>query len=750
MKAAKVLPLFLICLFLSSLNTVGAQPSTTAVTQDITLENIWKNFSFGTRSVPGFNFMNDGKHYTRRQGDAIVMHDLTSGEQVEEIFKGESLKSSTYSGTMSSYTFSEDESKIMIKSESEQIYRRSSRAYFHVYDRKTKAITPIYADDKIQYATFSPDATKVAYVWNNDLYWFDIASGETSPITTDGEKNAIINGSTDWVYEEEFAFVKAFNWSPDSKKVAFIRFDETEVPEFTMTLNKGELYPEYETWKYPKVGSKNADVSVHIYNLDSDKTMPVQMGDMTEMYVPRIKWTQDADKLCVFKMNRHQSHLELLLAGAKNGNTTTLLTEKNKYYIDITDNLTFLKNGKEFIWTSEKDGYNHIYLYDMKGRVKKQLTKGNYDVRSFYGVDEKNKRVFYQASEQSALVKNVYSVGLNGKKKKKLSKENGTSSAQFSSTYDYNVITHSDINTASSYKVFDRSGKLIRVIEDNARSAKLQAQHGTAPMEFFNFQTSEGVKLNGWMIKPRNFDASKQYPVFMTQYSGPGSQQVTDSWKGTNYWWYQMLAQKGFIVACVDPRGTGGRGEEFKKMTYLELGKFETIDQIEAAKYLGSLPYTDKEKIGIFGWSYGGYMSSLAILKGNDTFKAAIAVAPVTSWKWYDTIYTERYMRTLKENESGYNDNSPIYFADRLRGNYLLVHGDADDNVHFQHTAEMTNALISANKQFDTYFYPNRNHGIYGDNARLHLYTKMTNFLEEKLKGGEWNSGEPSSDEDRL
>jgi len=742
MKAAKVLPLFLICLFVLSLNTISAQGTTLATAQDITLEDIWKKYSYRTNSVPGFNFMNDGKHYTRRKSDAIVMYDLTSGDMVKDLFNGAAYKSADYNGTISSYEFSQDESKILIKSESEQIYRRSSRAFFHVFDRKSQKMTPVYTDDKIQYASFSPDASKVAYVWNNDIYWFDIESGETSPITIDGEINAIINGSTDWVYEEEFAFVKAFFWSPDGKKIAFIRFDERAVPEFTMTLNKGELYPEYVTWKYPKVGATNASVSVHMYKLDEDETVEVDLGDMTEIYVPRVKWTTDADKLCVFKMNRHQNELELILAGAKKGKTKILLSEKNQYYIDITDNLTFLKNGKEFIWTSEKDGYNHVYLYDMKGKVKKQLTKGKYDVTRFYGVDEDNKKVFYQASELSPLVKNVYQVGLNGKNKKRISKENGTSSAQFSSTYDYNVITHSTINKAATYKVFDKSGKLLREIEDNAHVADLQKQYGTAPMEFFNFKTSEGVKLNGWMIKPKDFDPTRKYPVFMTQYSGPGSQQVTDSWKGTNYWWYQMLAQQGYVVACVDPRGTGGRGEEFKKMTYLELGKYETVDQIEAAKYLGSLPYTDDARIGIFGWSYGGYMSSLCILKGNDVFKAAIAVAPVTSWKWYDTIYTERYMRTLRENESGYNDNSPIYFADRLRGNYLLVHGDADDNVHFQHTVEMTNALISANKQFDTYFYPNRNHGIYGDNARLHLYTKMTNFLNEKLKSGDWSPEE--------
>ncbi|MEL6989683.1 MAG: alpha/beta fold hydrolase, partial [Bacteroidota bacterium] len=346
---------------------------------------------------------------------------------------------------------------------------------------------------------------------------------------------------------------------------------------------------------------------------------------------------------------------------------------------------------------------------------------------------EDKKLVYYQAAEKGPLNKYVLSVDFKGKKKKMLTSEDGTNSAAFNSTFDYFINTHSTANSAATYKVYDSNGKLIKTLEENKQNQVLMDTYGVAPVEFFEFTTSEDVQLNGWMIKPADFDASKKYPVFMYLYGGPNSQQVTNSWKGFNYWWFQMLAQKGYIVACVDNRGTGARGEEFRKMTYMQLGHYETIDQIEAAKYLGGLDYTDAERIGIFGWSYGGYMSSLCLLKGNDVFKAAIAVAPVTNWKWYDTIYTERYMRTLKENEDGYKNNSPVYFADRLKGNYLLVHGNADDNVHFQNSVEMANALIKANKQFDTYFYPNRNHGIYGGNTRLHLYTKMTNFLLEKL-----------------
>ena len=723
----KAILIFPILFFISS--TVFTQSKSTSA---ISVEDIWKDYKFLDKRVPGFNFMKDGKHYARLEDKAIKKYDVTTGKFVADIIDSTLLKSKGFEAEMSSYKFNDDESYIMIESDVKSIYRRSYTSMVHAYDTKANKLMTIF-DKPIMNASLSPTKDNVAFGFENNLYVKNLIEGDAQQITKDGEKNKVINGITDWVYEEEFAFVKAFEWSPDGKNLAYIKFDESEVPEFTMVNFRDDLYPEYVTWKYPKVGEKNAVVSVHLYNLETKKTMEVDLGNMDDMYIPRIKWTQENDKLCVFKMNRHQNHLELILADADDGSTIMLYTEKNKYYIDITDNLTFLKDKKHFVWTSEVDGYNHIYLYDMKGKLKNQITKGEYDVTNLYGVDEENEMVYYQASKKSAMQKEVYKTSFTGRETKELSKEVGTSSAQFSDTYDYYVLNHSTINTPPSYVVYDKNGKQVRSIEDNTRLAKTKNLSDTAPIEFINFDTEKGVNLNGWMLKPNNFDANKQYPVFMYLYGGPGSQQVTDSWKGQNYWWFQMLAQEGYIVACIDNRGTGGRGEEFKKMTYLKLGHYETIDQIDAAKYLGALPYTDASRIGIFGWSYGGYMSSLCILKGSDVFKAAIAVAPVTSWKWYDTIYTERYMRTLEENKEGYEDNSPIYFADQLKGNYLLVHGMGDDNVHWQNSVEMANALIAANKQFDTYYYPNRNHGIYGGPTRLHLYTKMTNFLLEKL-----------------
>jgi dipeptidyl-peptidase-4 len=708
--------------------------SSIAQNTQITLEGIWKNDKYKPKRVPGFRFMNDGVHYTRKMGQTVVKYTLVTGEAVQTLFDATRINSEDFDGKFNSYTLSDDEEKMLIKTQSEAIYRRSSKALFYVYSATSEKMEPVFKEGKIMHCTFSPDGKRVAFVYENNLYHKDLGTGIVLQVTDDGMYNHIINASTDWVYEEEFGFSKAFEWSPDSKKIAFYRFDESGVKEFPMEYFRGEMYPELVTFKYPKVGEENAIVSVRIHDIGSGKTVNVDRNSDPDGYIPRIKWTEDDNTLCVFRMNRHQNHLELLLANAQTGATSILLEEKNKYYIEITDDITFLKDGEHFIWSSEHDGYNHMYLYDMSGAMTKQLTSGEYDVISFYGVDEERGLIYYVAAKESPMTRQLFSAGLNGKGEKMLAGKGGAHTAQFSSTFEFYVRTSSSANTAPTYTVVKtKSNKDIRVIEDNAGIGKLQSEAGVSPMEFFEFKTSEGVSLNGWMIKPTGFDEAQQYPVFMYLYGGPGSQQVMDNWRGANYWWFEMLAQQGYIVACVDNRGTGARGEEFRKMTYQQLGHYETIDQIEAAKYLGGLPYTDAGRIGIFGWSYGGYMSSLCILKGNDVFKSAIAVAPVTNWKWYDSIYTERFMRTENENPEGYSENSPINFVDRLKGDYLLVHGIADDNVHWQHTVEMANALIGANKQYDTYFYPNRNHRISGDNARLHLFTKMTNFIHRSL-----------------
>ena len=729
----RLLIVFLIGVFVLNLNggLVGQQ-------EQITLEGIWNQRKFNPKRVPGFRFMNDGVHYTRKIGSDILRYSIVSGEVVDTVFSSSEVSSDDFSGSFNSYEFSADEGLLLIKAESEAIYRRSTKAFFYVYDRDSEEMSAIFREGKIMHCTLSPDGSRVAFVFENDLYWKNFRDGIVSRITTDGKYNHVINGSADWVYEEEFGFTKAFQWSPDSRKVGFYRFDESGVKEFSMEYYTGGMYPNIATFKYPKVDEDNALVTIHIFDIDSGKTVTVDKGSEPDGYIPRIKWTSDPSVLCVFRMNRHQNHLELLLANAESGKSKVLLEEENKYYVDINDDLTFLSDGQGFVWSSEKDGWNQLYVYDMDGQEKVKLTDGDYDITSLYGVDEENGRVYFQAAKDSPLSRQIFRVNLNGKGMDELAGGEGTHSAQFSSTFDYYVRTSSSVNSAPVYSVYRTKGnKEQRVIEENAGIADLQESHNTSELEFFTFDNRDGTPLNGWMIKPADFDSNKTYPVFMYLYGGPGSQQVLDSWRGTNYWWFQMLAQKGFIVACVDNRGTGARGEEFRKMTYQKLGHYETLDQIDAARYLGGLDYTDASRIGIFGWSYGGYMSSLCLLKGNDVFKSAIAVAPVTNWKWYDTIYTERYMRGYSENTDGYDQNSPINFVDRLKGDYLLVHGITDDNVHWQHTVEMANALISANKQFDTYFYPKSGITVFdGNNASAFiLYTKMTELYFDRTLG---------------
>jgi dipeptidyl-peptidase-4 len=432
-------------------------------------------------------------------------------------------------------------------------------------------------------------------------------------------------------------------------------------------------------------------------------------------------------------MNRHQNKLEYLLANASNGASRVILTEESKQYIDINDDLTFLKNGKQFILSSENDGYNHIYMYDIGGKLIRQITKGNWEVSSLYGIDEKSGVIYYQSTESSPLRRDVYSIRLDGSNKKRMSVMDGRNDATFSADFSYYILTHSDGKTPPYITLNEKSGDIVRVLEDNGVLRKLLGEYVVSPTAFFEMNTSEGIALNGYMIKPVDFDASKKYPVLMYVYGGPGSQNVTDSWSGLRTMWFNYLAQKGYIIVCVDNRGTGFRGADFKKMTYKQLGKYETADQIEVAKWLAQKSYVDPARIGIWGWSFGGYLSSLCITKGADVFSMAIAVAPVTSWRYYDSIYTERYLQTPQENPTGYDENSPIQFAKNLKGKFLLVHGTADDNVHFQNSVMFSEALIQANKPFEQAYYPNKNHGIYGGNTSLHLYSKMTDFILKNL-----------------
>ncbi|MBT8288072.1 MAG: S9 family peptidase [Bacteroidia bacterium] len=702
--------------------------------KEITLEDIW-NGTFRTERMDALHSMKNGKQYSVLNFDrsnrtsTIDVYDYETLSKVNTIIKSSELEDIEY---FIDYEFSDDEAKILLTSDLQSIYRRSTLGTYYVYNIST-GTTTLVSDNQIQEPTFSPNGDRVAYGFNNNLFVFDLVTGETKQLTFDGEKNKIINGITDWVYEEEFSFVRAFEWNADGTRIAYIRFDETEVPEFSMDVYGEDLYPDQLVFKYPKAGEKNAEVKLFIYDLKKDKTSEVKVGkSYSDFYIPRIKWTNSADILSVQYMNRHQNELDLWMIHAGNMSSDLVLAEKDEAYIDVTFDLTFLKDNS-FIWTSEADGYNHIYHYNLKGKLINQVTKGNWEVTSYYGYDDKTRRIYYQSVENGSINRDVYAIGLNGRKKERLTKNNGMNNASFSADFTYFINSFSSATTPTEYTLNRASdGNLVKSIIDNDALAQKVADFKTSRKEFSTINVN-GNALNMWMIKPADFDPGKEYPIFLSQYSGPGSQSVSNRWHSSNDYWYQMLAQKGYIIACIDGRGTGLKGAEFKKVTQRELGKYEVEDQIEAARQLGELPYIDAGRIGIWGWSYGGFMSSNCLFKGNDVFKMAIAVAPVTSWRFYDTIYTERYMATPQENPSGYDDNSPINHVDKLKGDFLIIHGSSDDNVHVQNTVRMVEALIQADKQFEWMIYPDKNHGIYGGNTRMHLYKKMTDFIDRTL-----------------
>ena len=703
--------------------------------QKITIEQIY-NGTFRAQGMDELQSMKNTNQYTVLNPDRVSrsmqidLYDFATLKKTATLIDTKNFPA--LSDGIDSYTFSSDEKLILIANNSNQIFRHSFTADYYLYTIESKQLTKLF-DFQVQEPTFSPDGKKIAYAKENNLFVYDLATKQSKLVTTDGKKNSIINGITDWVYEEEFAFVKAFDWSADSKKLAYIRFDESEVPEFSMSIFQKELYPTVETFKYPKAGEKNSAVSLHIYDVNAATVKTVNLGNYNDFYIARMKWTNDGNVLSAQVLNRHQDNLDLLFIDGNSGAAKVVLNEKDKAYVDVTDNLTFLKNNS-FIWTSEKDGFNHIYWYDKNGKLKNQVTKGKWEVTSYYGFDEKTNTIFYQSVENGSVNRAIYSINLNGKNKLLLSKNTGTNAATFSPNFEFYINTFSTANQPTTYTLNAvKTGKQLQVIEDNQALASKLKDFNLPSKEFFVLKTEKGNELNAWIIKPKDFDASKKYPVFMYQYSGPGSQQVNNEWNSADDYWFMMLAQQGYIVACVDGRGTGFKGADFKKVTQKELGKYEVEDQIDAAKVIGNYPYVDKSRIGIWGWSYGGFMASNCILKGADVFKMAIAVAPVTNWRFYDSVYTERYMQTPQENASGYDENSPINHVDKLKGKFLLIHGSGDDNVHVQNSMQMMEALIQANKQFDSQIYPDKNHGIYGGKTRVQLYTKMTNFIKENL-----------------
>jgi len=698
---------------------------------EILNEDIFFKNKFKQDWVYGLNSMNDGIHYTTMEysGDttSIEKYSYESGQKISTILGSNQIQNIEFN----SYTFNNDETLLILETESESLYRHSKESIYYIYNIENEELTKI-SDKKIRLTSFSPNSKYISYILRNNIYMFNVSTKRTTKITHKGLPNRIICGATDWVYEEEFGLVKGYEWSPSSEYIAYYIFDESKVPEFSMDVFNGNLYPNQEKFKYPKAGELNSKVKINIYNILTEENILAQVNKKTESYLPRINWTNKSDKLFVQRLNRHQNHLELLSVNPKSGVSKIIYEERDQAYIDIHNNLTFLKDDSGFLWTSEKNGYNHIYLFQISGKLRRQITKGKWEVTDFYGYNDRDKTLYFQSNEQSPTQKGIYSISVFGSEKKLLSINTGTNNAMFSDNYNYFINTYSSSSSPNHINLIDYQGEEIRILKESKELKAILENYSLTKKEFFDFNTSEKIKLNGWIMKPVNFNDSIKYPVLMYVYGGPGSQTVTDSWD-RNYMWYQLLCNKGYIIVSVDNRGTGGRGAEFKKCTYKELGKFETEDQIESAKYLSNLTYVDSNRIGIWGWSYGGYMSSLSILKGHKHFSTAIAVAPVTNWRFYDTVYTERYMQTPDENPNGYDLNSPIHHTDSLKGKYLLIHGSADDNVHVQNTYEMVDALVNSNKQFDLFIYPDKNHSIYGGHTRLHLFNQITDFIMKNL-----------------
>jgi dipeptidyl-peptidase 4 len=706
--------------------------SSNVFSQDLSVERIWKNYEFNPKRIGGYQAMNDGEHYIKVTDGSFYLYAMNDLNDKGVLFlDGSKLVLEGKQIAFDDFQFNSDESKLLLLTNVESIYRRSYQAVYYLYDLKTQKLSPLDAVHSPQtLAEYSPDGSKVSFIHGNDLFVKTIATGKVEKLTQDGKRNKIINGTTDWVYEEEFSITKAYGWSPDSKYIAYLRFDEKKVPEYSMDTYGG-LYPESNTFKYPKAGEVNSVVSAHCVSLDSKKVQQISLG--TYEYIPRLNWSSASNQLIIQTMNRHQSELNYWVVDVVKGKVSSKIffTEKSKTYIDIDDNLLILKDGKSILRTSEESGYRHIYQLNFDGSVK-QITTGPWDVIDFLGFDESTKQIYFSSAEKGAIHKSIYSVETSGGNKRDLTPTVGYNEAEFLNGMHYFIHTYSNANQAPVYSLCKSDGSVVRLLESNQAFMDKMKKERLSPKQFI-VVNANGVKLNASVILPVGFDPAKKYPMYVNVYGGPGHNEVLDAWDGNDYFFHQLLAQKGYIVFQVDPRGTMYQGVEFKKSTYLQLGKLEIEDVINAVKEYSKNSYVDASRVGIMGWSYGGFMASLGITKGADVFKMAIAVAPVTNWRYYDNIYTERFMRTPQENADGYDRNSPINFVDNVKGKYLLIHGSSDDNVHFQNTMDMTTALVKANKQFELFVYPNKNHGIYGGNTRNHLFQMMLNFIDANL-----------------
>ena len=716
-------------------------------TEPISLQDITGG-KFSATYVSGINPIKGTDEYARisNEGDKIIKYSFKTGKETGILFDTNDIKAIDLH-RISDYVISPDGATLLIETERKRIYRRSFTAEYYIYNVKDKSVKKLSENGAQQIPTFSPDSKHIAFVRNNNIFITDGAT-ETQ-VTTDGKKNEIINGIPDWVNEEEFGFNNAMAWSNDGTSLSWIKYDESKVKTVSLQLFRGDKpalkdymdYPGEYTYKYPKAGHDNSVVSAWCYNLTNGKTAKYELPLDKDGYIPRIKTIPASEKrasstIIIYTMNRHQDVLRLYEANPLNGNCRMIIEESVPKYVkeEAMETISFTKD--HIIIPSDRDGFMHTYLYDYNGKMIKQLEKGDYDVTSIYGYDEKNGTIYLQAAAESPMNREVYAVYKNGTKKK-LSGQKGWNSAIFSGDFKYFINIWSDRNSPYIFSVCSSTGKALRIMEDNKELKDKLEEYNLAEKEMFSFVTSEGIKLNGWMLKPANFDATKKYPVIMFQYSGPGSQQVVDSWSigsmGQGGMFDYYLTQKGFIIVCVDGRGTGARGSEFEKCTYLKIGDLESKDQVETAIWLGKQPYVDAGNIGIWGWSYGGFNTLMSMSEGRKVFKAGVAVAPPTNWKYYDSVYTERYMRTPEENPTGYATN-PIDRVNNLHGALLLCHGVADDNVHPQNSYEYAEAMVQADKDFKEILYTNRNHSIYGGNTRNHLLRQIATFFEKELK----------------
>lgn len=701
---------------------------------------------YRTETIKGITPMADGEHYTQMSDDntRIVKYSFKTGKEVETIFDVTKARDCTFK-KFDGYQMSPDETKILIQTETKPIYRRSYTAIHYVYTIQRNLVEKLSDGGPQQVPLFSPDGNQVAFVRDNNIFLVKLLYGNSeSQVTKDGKYGEILNGIPDWVNEEEFSYNRAFEFSPDSKMIAFVRFDETQVPSYSFPVFAGkepenkelELYPGTYTYKYPKAGQNNAKVSVNTFDIKSKVIRKINLPLDPDGYVPRIRFTKSENALAIMTLNRIQNKFDLYFANPRSTVCKLVVRDESPYYINDSnfDNITFYANNFSFL--SEKDGYTHLYWYSIGGNLIKQVTKGKFEVSKFIGWDEPTNTFYYESNEESPLRSAVYKIDAKGTKTK-LSAQSGTNSSLFSTSFKYFINTYSNITTPPVITLNDNKGKELEVLVSNDKLKQKLAQIALPSKEFFTFKTSKGTELNGWMMKPADFDPSKKYPVLMYQYSGPLSQEVKDKWgiggDRSGLGWEAYMTSKGYVVVCVDGRGTGGRGAEFGKCTYMNIGVKEAEDQVEAAIYLGTQSYIDKDRIGIWGWSYGGYTTLMSMSEGRNVFKAGIAVAAVTDFKYYDSIYGERFMRTPQQNADGFKASSAFTRVDKLSGKLLLVHGMADDNVHFQNMAEYSEALVQANKQFDMQVYTNRNHGISGGNTRFHLYTKLSEYLFTNL-----------------